>query len=701
MKKSRYISKYDYLAYYTKQPAMWFFSNTEIKAAIDYELSKCKNVDNDIDDDEESVDDNEIDAYDYYKESIFDIQNAQNEYQEFLKSTQKIDENNILMVQGNILDKWSKEHIKNEYSEFNCLIIDYDDNEYRNKSSDYLFELTKKDLFNNQNIILFQPTFIWKEKGLITKCDALVKINNDIFIIETKGTSSTKIIHVFDLFYQHKVVENSINEINDNNTFIYNYRLCIIDYIKAPIFTAPFSITDSSGLGKSPIACPQKDKSLETKRNCKRGIRIKENYDYTSYFNDIFTWTIDGINELKEEKLINSKEAETRTKIVGLFADFDYAIQQLKNRKELLEHRESQCPNHKPDPFVPSYQDKGDLKNTDFWMDLRKLYVAKGYDVLGYSGNLLKINGQILNKLKPNITVNELFTLMKENDNNIAKQQEEYEMYFAKHLPNFNVDYEAWEYHLSQLKDKKVYFDFESINTAIRAVDNSTPFLQAITQCSIIKDHNDGTPISEVQCLNMCRHPRKIDIPWMKEVIDNLYEGPNYSYVVFNKSFEKTRLKEMAEFIGETEYYNKVQCINDNIVDLAEWYNYKGKKLDSNNPKSPKIKCPIIVKQLHGFYSIKKVLPLVNMYNPNIYKETKCVSYIDGLLTVHNGSECQTETTKYFFEIPTEMPWKQFLASIECYCENDVRAMIAVEYLAKDIAKNPQYYNDLARKIGY
>ena len=30
MKISKYITKYDYIAYYTKQPSMWFYTNTEI-----------------------------------------------------------------------------------------------------------------------------------------------------------------------------------------------------------------------------------------------------------------------------------------------------------------------------------------------------------------------------------------------------------------------------------------------------------------------------------------------------------------------------------------------------------------------------------------------------------------------------------------------------------------------------------------------
>ncbi len=708
MKKSKYISKYDYLGYYSKQPAMWFYSNDEIQAAINVELNQYSQLS--LDDDDELDDEDEeyeVDAYEYYKAALFDRQDVaadwdQKEYEEYLVKHKEVDQNNILIVQGNILDKWSKEHIRATYSSQGCQIIDYDDQQYRYKNVDSLAEITKQDFEQHDKLIMFQPTFIWQEKGLITKCDALVKLHNDIYIIETKGTSSTKLVHVFDLYYQHKVVEHSLQEYMPDNTFLYNYRLCIIDYVKAPKFTAPFVITDSCGLGKSPTATPANDKSFQTKRNVKLGIRVNEKFDHTAYFDDIFTWTMDSINEAKEDGLISTQEYKVRTKVVELLMNFNDAIRDLKTRKNYLLEVEKHKPNVKPEKFVPSFQDKGLIKNTDYWVDLKKLYIAKGYDLFAYSGNLLKIKPEIMSSLKPHMSAHDLFMVMKDHDIKYEKQAEEYEASFAAHLPAFKVNQEAWNYHLSLLKDKKVYFDFESINTAVRAVDNSTPFLQAITQCSIIKDHHDGTPISDAPCLNMCCHPKQIDNNWMKSVIDELYEGPDYSYIVYNKNFEKSRLKEMAEFINEPEYTKKVECINDNIVDLAEWYNYKGKK-NSTNPKdkNARIECPILVKQLHGFYSIKKVLPLVNLYNPAIYNETKCVSYVDGLLTVHNGTECQTQTTKYFYDMETDQTWDEFLASIQCYCENDVRAMIAVEYLAKEIAKNPQYYNDLAKKLGY
>jgi hypothetical protein len=95
----------------------------------------------------------------------------------------------------------------------------------------------------------------------------------------------------------------------------------------------------------------------------------------------------------------------------------------------------------------------------------------------------------------------------------------------------------------------------------------------------------------------------------------------------------------MAEMIDEPEYTQKVQTINKNIYDLADLFT-----LSNKNPFA------LIFKELRGFYSIKKVLPLVDKYAPHIFAKTKCVDYKSGL-NIHNGGQAQTEATKRFFNL--------------------------------------------------
>jgi hypothetical protein len=49
----------------------------------------------------------------------------------------------------------------------------------------------------------------------------------------------------------------------------------------------------------------------------------------------------------------------------------------------------------------------------------------------------------------------------------------------------------------SEIKPKKVYFDFESINLASRVVDGTVPFMQICNQVSVIYDHGDGKLVNQ------------------------------------------------------------------------------------------------------------------------------------------------------------------------------------------------------------
>ncbi|GHU28540.1 hypothetical protein FACS1894152_6310 [Bacilli bacterium] len=52
--------------------------------------------------------------------------------------------------------------------------------------------------------------------------------------------------------------------------------------------------------------------------------------------------------------------------------------------------------------------------------------------------------------------------------------------------------------------------------------------------------------------------------------------------------------------------------------------------------------------QLHGFYSIKKVLPEIRKMRPDLFDKSGSVDYKSDL-QIHNGSEAQILSTKRFF----------------------------------------------------
>ncbi len=147
MKKSQFVTKYDYINYYVKQPSMWFFTNSEIQTAYEQQLKKLKLASKEIilDDEDEPVDD-EQDVYDVYRE--------------LLEQNTTVDEDNPLITSGLIIDKKSKQFIIDYHNSkygINFKVVDFDDKKINLLAC---ANETKKLIEENPHVILFQPVFI-------------------------------------------------------------------------------------------------------------------------------------------------------------------------------------------------------------------------------------------------------------------------------------------------------------------------------------------------------------------------------------------------------------------------------------------------------------------------------------------------------------------------------------------------------------
>ena len=660
MKKSKYVTKYDYINYFVKQPSMWFFKNSEIEAKYksEYEYySKLKKKSIVVDDelDEEDEDENEpIDSY--------------NLYREYLEEVYDIDTKNYLMVQGNIIDRTCKQFIYDSYkNEYEYLIkekfIKHDFDDYKITLEENANQ-TLKLIRENKYTIIFQPAFINHELKIATKCDSLVKIDNDIFIIETKGTSTAKYHHILDLMFQKKVIEYVLND-----DYSLSFKLCLVEY-KTIMKNEKISyiISDTINLKKS-VSISKNKKNLDIES--KQQLKIGGKYSYTKnngeivnvdecLIDDVLNLNFDAIHHLKDE---------AKDTIIDLNDNFKNVINQLWNVKNQLND------DSVPNGFEPNSNDKNKFKDTDMWAQLRKLYYVKGYDIFKYSGNVIDFNQSNLQKIyelgKNKQYDVEPFLRYINNKNPLSAEKNKKR--FLLNNEDFVINKERFNNLLIKIKPKKVYFDFESINPAIRVVDNSLPFTQVITQNSYIIQNDEN--IVNLVCNNMMIDPNEIDVNWFKKIIDALYMGEEYSYIVYNKHFESNRLIEMSNFIREDEYYNKVSTINKNIFDLADFFMLNSKQNDA-----------CLIKELNGFYSIKNILPLIQKYEPKIFKKTKCKDYKE--LNIGNGLVCQEKTMNRFFGITSDEEWDQVVKESKIYCENDVRAMIAVELFIRDFLSN-------------
>ncbi|MGL4647700.1 MAG: UU173 family protein [Mycoplasmoidaceae bacterium] len=657
MKTSKYINKYDYINFYTKQKSMWFFNNTEIKAGLDLALKKLRINLNEVDEVDDEInyetDEIEVDSYEYFllmKEELGDI-----------------DKNNPLIVEGNIIDEKSKAHIKEVYQI--DLVHDFDQLR-KFKSMEELAIETKKLLLTNEKIIIFQPVFI--SEHLITKPDALIKINNKIEIVETKGTTSIKVIHLLDLFFQKKVLERQ----DYLNNIQFEFKLCLVEYCRLNKNEISFIITHYCNPSKNPKALDLKkienilredliardQKIIELRQMLKVGEFFNGNdYDivYPLNITEIlnnnwasFDVRMDNVHHSSKRSL-NRFEHQFK----AVINEFDHVI------KKLLTHKAKMNQEDYPSEFIPTPVEKGFFKVSEFFPILRDIYFHQGYEIFSYSGKVMAQDEKVLQDYHPG---DDLEKYLKGNPQ--AKGIFE-QAYFSK--KQLWIDQEKANRMINYLKDNKLYFDFESINTAIRNADHALPFNQIVSQCSLIEWKKDQK-IDDLKCENLIIDPKFIDVLWFKKIIDHLYKGPNYSYIVYNIAFEKKRISEIDFFINEEAYSKKCKIIIDNLYDLADFF-------DPN-------KRIILLKELHGFYSIKKVLPMIEKYQPQFLQQTKSRNYQE--LEIGNGLVCQEKTILRFFNLIDDQAWIKMENDLMLYCENDVRAMIAVEFFIKYIIKN-------------
>lgn len=666
MKKSKYIGKYDYINYYTKPKGFWFFQNNEIMAAIKTELKFGENFNYDEDafeDDDEY--DSELDSYEFYSEQ------KEEYYLEEKELLKLMDDNNPLIVEGRIIDQKSKEFIVEKFGK-NKIVIDFEDKQYSKYKNEEIAVFTKEKLLDENEYIFFQPVFILDNK--ITKPDAIIKNKNqDMILVETKGTTSCKFVHLLDVFFQKQVIENQPWLLD----WTFDYELCLVKYEFKNKHEISFETTPYINCKKT-VSTSTVDNKIKvmgyftkyTKEVIEAKDKIKKGYDekfgnnkYEScpikmktIMNDdlsMFDVIIDSGHPSSKKSAINSKK--TVSEVIN---NFDNVVEELQNHKNTMNDNSRVT-------FEPSVNDKNPFKNSDLFPYQKKIYVNQGYNMYKYSGKVADINEENIKNVFKNEPI-DLFI-------KVAKDKKATNPLFLVELFKSNekvlVNKITANNLFNKLKPNKVYFDFETVNTAIRSADNSLPFSQIITQCSIIK--NFGSKKNE--CENLIIDPQKINNQWYKDVVDALYEKEQeISYIVYNKSFESARLKEISYYLKDDKYTQKINHIINNIFDLADFFTLSISKGYT-----------IFFKELYGFYSIKKVLPLIEKYAKHIFEQTKCKDYTT--LEIGNGVECQSKTVLRFFNKVSDDEWKTLSKNMQVYCENDVRAMIAVEYFVKGL----------------
>lgn len=227
-------------------------------------------------------------------------------------------------------------------------------------------------------------------------------------------------------------------------------------------------------------------------------------------------------------------------------------------------------------------------------------------------------------------------------------------------------------YALSMIRYPIYHLDFESYNCPLPRFKGENPYMQSLFQYSLHKESEEGICDIEknhTEYLAPDHSDHREDL--IKQMIKDIDLSNGGCVLVYNQTFEKTRLKELARMFPK--YKKELDEINDHVFDL--YYVLRGNK-DMFAGYMVEDEIPSYTyydSKLHGSFSIKKVLPIFTN-----------LSYKD--LEVKNG----TEAILTYGLLPTLTPeeYKNKYLALRIYCRQDTWAMVEIlRGLRKEIKK--------------
>lgn len=201
-----------------------------------------------------------------------------------------------------------------------------------------------------------------------------------------------------------------------------------------------------------------------------------------------------------------------------------------------------------------------------------------------------------------------------------------------------------------------IYFlDFESFNSGIPLYDNSKPYSQIVFQYSLHYIEKEG---GEVKHKEFLAYPGKDP---RRELAEQLCKDipSNGCVVVFNKTFEQTRIKELAALYPDLS--EQLNTINSNIQDLMVPFQKKD----------------YYCRAMQGSYSIKYVLPALFPDDPELDYHN-----LEG---VQNGGQASSAFINMAKMSPEDIETTR--AQLLKYCCLDTYALVKVFYKLKEAIK--------------
>lgn len=206
------------------------------------------------------------------------------------------------------------------------------------------------------------------------------------------------------------------------------------------------------------------------------------------------------------------------------------------------------------------------------------------------------------------------------------------------------------------------HLDFESFPCPFPRFKGERPYMQSLFQFSLHIERSPGVCDKEkdhYEFLSKDHFDNRLEL--VKKLCEYIKQDGG-SVLVYNEAFEKTRIKELAQFYPE--YADRLHDINSRLFDLLHVVKTNSKLFDAlgyDNERAKTIN--YYHEELYGSFSIKKVLPIFSD-----------LSYKD--MIVGNGMEAVYAYAGYNDMNETERKVKQ-MALVE-YCKQDTWAMVEI-----------------------
>ena len=222
---------------------------------------------------------------------------------------------------------------------------------------------------------------------------------------------------------------------------------------------------------------------------------------------------------------------------------------------------------------------------------------------------------------------------------------------------------------LNQIKYPIYHLDFETFNCPLPRFKGEVPYSQSVFQFSLHIEKEEG------KCDNEKDHYGYLAIDHkdhreelIKMMCSLIKEG---TVLVYNDSFEKTRIKELADIFPK--YKDKLLKINDQIFDLMNIVKtrskmYKQLGYSDEDSKMFNYYHP----DMDGSYSIKKVLPI---FSNLTYKGMEVANGVEAMITYASFPKLN--------KLDYEHKYKKLVE----YCQQDTYAMYKVLEGLKETVK--------------